>query len=165
MVPQLFPPKSINQVGIVVRDLEVSMHRYWEKMGVGGWRVFTYGPPLLKEMTYRGKSQPYAMRIGLAMVGNVQIELIQSVLGPNIYEEFLEKHGEGAHHILTVVDDFVTATAELESRGYPLLQSGHGFGLGGDGSFGYFDTTADLGTILEIAQYPKERVAPEMTYP
>ena len=165
MSPQLFPPTSINQAVIVVRDLEATMHRYWEKMGVGGWRVFTYGPPLLKRMTYRGKSQPYAMRIALAMVGGVQIELIQSVLGPNIYEEFLETHGEGAHHILTVVDDFVSASAELESRGYPLIQSGHGFGLGGDGSFGYFDTTADLGTILEIAQYPKERVAPEMTYP
>src|SRR5579883_460859 len=59
-----FPLTEVSQVGLVVRDLAVSMRHYWERFGVGPWTVYTYGPPLVKEMTYRGRRQDYRMRLG-----------------------------------------------------------------------------------------------------
>jgi hypothetical protein len=161
----VFPIAHFDQVGFVVRDLEAAVRRYWERFGIGPWRVYTYGPPLMKEMTYRGRAQAYTMRIALCQHGPLVVELIQSVAGPNIYEEFLAERGEGLHHVRTVVDDVAAATAGLEAAGYACIQSGRGFGVRGDGAFAYFDTTADLGVIYEVAELPKERVPPELVYP
>src|SRR5204863_4883783 len=135
-----FPIGHLDQVGIVVRDLGAAMRAYHELLGIGGWRVYTYGPRLVKDMTYRGRRQDYTMRIALTTLGSWILELVESVEGPNIYEEFLAQHGEGLHHVMTIVDDFDAAVARLESAGYELIQSGRGFGLDGDGGFAYFDT-------------------------
>lgn len=155
----------LHQVGIVVRDLDQSMKRYWEKFKIGPWQVYTYGPPLVKRMTYRGKRQDHRMRIAFAWVDSLMIELIQPLEGPNIYEEFLEQHGEGLHHVLAYVDDVAAAINDLTEQGYALIQSGWGYGVNDDGGYAYFDTTADLGFILEVAELPSQRRPPETVYP
>jgi hypothetical protein len=165
VIEPVFPIPRFDQIGLVVRDLEASMRRYWERFGIGPWRVYTYGPPRLTELTYRGRAQEYAMRLALCQHGPLVVELIQSIAGPNIYDEFLAAHGEGLHHVRTVVEDFAAAVARLEAAGYACIQSGRGFGLRGDGAFAYFDTTADLGMIYEVVELPKERVPPEQVYP
>jgi len=150
---------------MVVRDLESVIRAYWEQFNIGPWRIYTFGPPLLKEMTYRGRSQPYRMRIALAMCDNVRLEVIQSLEGPNIYDDFLVEHGEGVHHVAMVVPDLAAAAAQLEACGYQMIQSGRGYGKFGDGAFAYFETAGPFGTTLELIERPKERVAPEAVYP
>jgi methylmalonyl-CoA/ethylmalonyl-CoA epimerase len=44
-------------------------------------------------------TEPFKFLIGLSWVGDMQLEIIQPVYGPTIYEAFIEKHGEGRHHI------------------------------------------------------------------
>src|SRR5438876_11772448 len=100
-----FPIEKINQVAMVVRDLDAAVRTYWETFGVGPWRMLEFGPETVRELTYRGKVQPYKMRIALAMQGDLQLELIESLQGPNIYEDFLRDHGEGMHHFGIVVPD------------------------------------------------------------
>lgn len=156
---------KVSQVGLVVRDIDAMMRTYHEKFGVGPWVCYTYGPPLVKEMTYRGKRQDYRMRIALGYVGETMIELIQPLEGPTIYEEHLAQHGEGIHHLLQYLDDLDGAIRDLEARGYRMIQSGRGYGVDGDGGYAYFDTVADLGLILEVAQVPRRRVPPEKVYP
>ena len=160
-----FPVPALHQVGVIVRDLEQAMRNYWERFAIGPWRVYTYGPPLVKEMTYHGRRQDYRMRIALCWVGPLMIELIQPLEGPSIYEDFLREHGEGPHHVLTYVDDFDAAVRGMAERGYAMLQSGRGYGVHGDGGYAYFDTVAELGLILEVSQVPTERVPPELIYP
>jgi hypothetical protein len=160
-----FPLTQVHQIGIVVRDLDRAMRWYWEGFGVGPWRVYTYGPPLVKDMTYRGRRQDYRMHLGFAYVGALMIELIQSLEGPNIYEEFLDAHGEGLHHILKYGEDLDATSRDLQGRGYAMIQSGRGYGVDGDGGYAYFDTTPHLGIILEVAVVPKRRIPPERIYP
>jgi 4-hydroxyphenylpyruvate dioxygenase-like putative hemolysin len=99
------------------------------------------------------------------MCGETQIELVQSLAGPNLYEEFLEQCGEGVQHLGIHVTDIEAATREMESQGYSLLQSGRGYGVQGDGAFAYFATADRLGTLVELIQLPHERYPPESTYP
>ena len=61
--------------------------------------VYTYGPHRMPRMTYRGREQTYVMKLALTQVGETMYELIESVEGPNIYEEFLATRGEGLHHL------------------------------------------------------------------
>lgn len=157
--------RSVDQIAVVVRDLDASMKRYVEEFGIGPWQIYTFGPDLLTEMTFRGKDQPYRMKLALATVGETMYELIESVEGPNTYEEFLNEHGEGLHHFGYFVEDIDAAIREMEEKGYPLLQSGRGFGTNDDGAYAYFETQDALGCIAEAIEMPPEMPPPERTYP
>ncbi|AHY45872.1 Glyoxalase/Bleomycin resistance protein/Dioxygenase superfamily [Rubrobacter radiotolerans] len=157
--------RSVDQIAVVVRDLDASMKRYVEEFGIGPWQIYTFGPDLLTEMTFRGKDQPYRMKLALATVGETMYELIEPVEGPNTYEEFLNEHGEGLHHFGYFVEDIDAAIREMEEKGYPLLQSGRGFGTNDDGAYAYFETQDALGCIAEAIEMPPEMPPPERTYP
>ncbi|MBA4114991.1 MAG: VOC family protein [Rubrobacter sp.] len=157
--------RSIDQVAVVVRDLDESMERYMNEFGIGPWSVYTFSPDWIHGMTFRGKEQPYSMKLALTQVGDVMYELIEPVQGPNSYEEFLNEHGEGLHHLGYFVDDIDVAIQEMEKAGYPLLQSGRGFGTNNDGAYAYFETGSALGHIIEAIEMPSEMPPPERTFP
>jgi methylmalonyl-CoA/ethylmalonyl-CoA epimerase len=161
----LFPPKNINQIGLVVRDLDASVRRYWEMLRIGPWKVYTYGPPLVPKMTYRGRDQSYQMRLAFTQVGNLQLELIQPLSGESIYTEHLERNGEGMHHVGVFVPSLDEAISEATRQGYMVIQSGQGYGRWGDGGYAYLDTEEPLGMILELIEVPRERVPPDMEFP
>ena len=152
--------QSIDQVAVVVRDLDAAMANYL-KLGIGPWDVYTYGPHRLPVMTYRGRDRPHVHKIALAFVGPTMYELIQSIEGPNVYEDFLEQHGEGLHHLGYSVTDIDAEIERMASLGYPLLQSGRGFGVDGDGAYAYFDTESAIGCIVEAVWFPREMPPPE----
>ncbi len=156
---------SIDQVAVVVRDLDAAMERYWTRLGIGPWDVYTYGPHRMSQMTFRGNEQPYVMKLALAFVGPTMYELIEHVTGPSIYEEHLAQRGEGLHHLGYYVQDIDAEIAAMADRGYALLQSGRGFGLDGDGAYAYFDTGADLGCIVEAIERPRQMPEPEYRFP
>lgn len=161
----LFPVKNINQIGLIVRDLDAAVRRYWEMLGIGPWKVYTYGPPLVPSMTYRGRVQSYQMRLAFTQVGNLQLELIQPLSGESIYTEHLERNGEGMHHVGVFVPSLDEAISEATRQGYMVIQSGRGYGRWGDGGYAYLDTEEPLGMILELIEVPRERVPPEMEFP
>jgi len=159
-----YPITKINQVAMVVRDLDAAVRDYWDRLKIGPWAIMTFEPPHVRDMTYKGARQDYRMRIAFAMCGDLQLELIQSLDGPNIYEDFLAEHGEGMHHVGVFVPDIGVAIADMEARGYTMTQSGR-TGIHGDGGFAYFDTDGPLATTLELIQLPSERKPPEAFYP
>jgi methylmalonyl-CoA/ethylmalonyl-CoA epimerase len=156
---------SIDQVAVVVRDLDQSMERYTDELGIGPWAVYTFTPDWIRDMTFRGKEQSYVMKLAICNVGPVMYELIEPVQGPNTYEEFLNEHGEGLHHLGYFVQDVDAEIANMESRGFSVLQSGRGFGTKDDGAYAYFDTERAFGCILEALQMPPEMPDPERIYP
>jgi methylmalonyl-CoA/ethylmalonyl-CoA epimerase len=160
-----FKLKSINQVGFVVKDLDKSMESYWRNFGIGPWRIYTYGPPLVKQTTYHGKPEQYHMRVALANVGDVMIELIEHLDGSTLYKDFVDQHGEGVQHLGFFVESLDETIKEMEAAGFRVIQSGRGHGVKGDGGFAYLDTADELGTIYEIIEIPSVRHEPERVYP
>jgi len=160
-----FPIPQINQVAMVVRDLNAAMRAYWETFGVGPWRVLEFNRQTVREMTYHGQAQPYAMRIALAMQGDLQLELIESLQGPNIYEDFLREHGEGMHHFGILVPDVRAAMQQMDAAGYTMIQSGLGTGAQGEGGYAYYETEGQIAATIELIELPKQRVAPMTMYP
>jgi hypothetical protein len=149
-----------DQIGIVVGDIDVAMHRYTRIFGCGPWHLYTYGPAVVEDLTFRGAAAQFEMRLALAGSGP-QLELIQPLTGPSLYHEWLERHGEGLHHIGMRVPDLDAGIRDMEQRGFAVLQSGRGYGLDGDGGFAYLDTAAELGVILELIEVPARRREPE----
>jgi hypothetical protein len=161
----LFASPRVNQVAVVVHDLDAAMRNYWETLGIGPWSVYTFAPPLVKEMTYRGRLQDYAIRLALAQAGEVLYELVQPLSGENIFKEHLDRKGESVHHIGVFVDSYDRAIAEAMRQGHTVIQSGKGYGRWGDGAYGFLDTEKSLGVIVELIQVPRERVKPERVFP
>lgn len=107
--------KRIAHLGIAVNDLEAAV------------RFFTQGLPL--EVTHTENFQ--GMRIGFVPVGDSSIELLQDTSGTSPIKKYLEKNGEGIHHIAFEVDDIHQAVEELKAKGVKLIdetprQGAHG---------------------------------------
>jgi catechol 2,3-dioxygenase-like lactoylglutathione lyase family enzyme len=149
-VPKIFPPKGeaspakvtckkINQIGIVVKDLELVAENYWNILGIGPWRIFNWEAPFIYDRKYHGKPVCAREKIALAQVGDVQLELLQPVEGPSIYADWIEEHGEGLHHLNFLVNDVDEIAGQLEAEGFRSMQSGRYGPADRQGSFTYFD--------------------------
>ncbi len=160
-----FLQNGIAQIAMVVEDLERTVENYYRSFGIGGWHFYTYGKPLVPRMTYRGKPADYEVRIALSYFGPTRVELIQSVRGPNVYEEFIERHGYGVQHFGVLVDDMQAAIAQAAAAGVEMIMDGAGFGADGDGHYAYLDTEDAFGVVYELIERPRAKVPPEKIYP
>lgn len=160
-----FLAKGIAQIALIVPNLEEAVEAYVRLFGIGPWHFYTYRKPLLKKMTYRGQAVEYSMRLALANVGNLRLELIELGEGETVYADFVREHGYGVHHIGVLVDDMAEALAQAEAAGLHVTQEGAGFGAEGDGYYAYLDTEPLLGVTVELIQRPKWRIAPDKVYP
>jgi catechol 2,3-dioxygenase-like lactoylglutathione lyase family enzyme len=163
--PLPFLKNGVAQVAILVKDLDKTVENYWTMFGIGPWHFYTYGKPLVRQMSYHGRPADYKMRIALSQIGPLRIELIEAREGDSIYADFIKEHGYGVHHLGILVDDMKDALAQTNSAGLNMIQDGSGFGLDGDGYYAYLETEEALGVTLELIQRPKARVKPEKIYP
>ncbi len=157
------PLQNILQVCVVVEDLREAMRHYWEVLGIGPWKIYTFEPPDLTDTTLRGAPEPYSMKVGLAQIGNVQWELIQPLTGRSTYREFLEQKGGGLHHVLVQVENYDDTLKELQKRDIGVLMGGSWRGA----TYAYADTEKSLGTVLEFCKVSPGWVMsePEEIYP
>jgi len=139
------------QIGIVVRDVQAAMARHDAVIGDGDWLVVENGPQNMYGLYIRGELYDFSMR--LAFCGNdPQLELLQPLDGDDILREWLERRGEGLHHLGVLVDSVDETIAAMHARGIACVQHGYGFGSDGSGAFAYFDTERELGYLIEAIE-------------
>jgi methylmalonyl-CoA/ethylmalonyl-CoA epimerase len=131
--------KRIAHLGIAVSDLDSALE------------FFTNGLPL--EVVHKEEFQ--GMKIGFIPVGDSSIELLQDVSGTSAIKKYLDKNGEGIHHIAFEVDDINAALEELKARGIKLVdetprQGAHGM------SIAFLHPKASHGILMELCQ-PTEK--------
>lgn len=137
---------SIIQIAYVVRDLETAMRRHWEVCGIGPWDVYEFDASKVDDFVYRGKPATHKALLALAWRDGMQLELLQPVSGYCIYDEHLERKGEGLHHIKLYHADCAKAVADYARKGYAVTQSGR---FDQDEHY-YLDTEADFGYVIEL---------------
>ncbi len=152
--------RKIIQLAHVVRDINKAMEKYYEIFNIGPWAVYTFTPPVLRECTFQGKPSDARWVLALAWLGDIQFELMQPLSGESVYTRFLEKKGEGFHHIKEWVDDCPAVIEEYRKKGIGVIQSGKY----DEDEFYYLDTEPEIGILYEIGNNGKIR-APERTYP
>jgi hypothetical protein len=160
-----FLQNGVAQVAMVVKDLDATVEHYWKEFGIGPWHFYTYGRPLVKQMSYRGKPADYKMRVALSYFGPMRVELIEVLEGDTVYADFIREHGYGIHHFGLLVEDMQAALTQAEAAGFSMIMDGSGFGPDGDGHYAYLDTEVQLGATLELIERPKRRFPPEKIYP
>ena len=152
------------QLAFVVRDLDAALDRYTRILGGSPWRIFTFSAASHREAAYRGGQTDFSVRLALNGT-SPQYELIEPQRGPGIHQDWLDERGEGFHHVGVIVESLETAVERMAAEGYPAIQSGAGFGAGGDGAYAYFDTVADLGCFVEAVEPPAAMPEPDAVWP
>lgn len=131
--------KRIAHLGIAVKDLDEALN------------FFTKGLPL--EVTHTEDFN--GMRIGFIPVGDSSMELLQDVSGSSTIRKFVDKNGEGIHHIAFEVDDIHQAVAELKAKGIKLIDETPREGAHGM-TIAFMHPKATHGILMELVQATKD---------
>ena len=99
--------KKINHIGIAVKSLDDSIPFYRDQLG----------------MTFEGTEEVAEQKVKVAFlqIGESRIELLEPTSEDSPIAKFLEKKGEGVHHMAYEVDDVVAALADLKEKGIRLI--------------------------------------------
>ncbi len=98
---------SIHHIAIVVRDLDAALALYRDALGL--------------EMTERREEPAEGVEIAFLPTGEGEIELLCPMDAESGVARFLEKHGEGLHHVCLAVEDVEAAMERLREAGAQLL--------------------------------------------
>jgi methylmalonyl-CoA/ethylmalonyl-CoA epimerase len=137
----------IAQVGVVVKDLDKAVE-FLTSLGFGPFKIRSNTHPAAR---VHGKKVSYEVRIGLAQLGPVQLELIEYQKGVTIHKEYLDQHGEGIHHVLFKVRDINASLEKFKKKGIEILQQDRWIEGGG---MAYLGTDQVGGIIMELVQFP-----------
>ena len=106
-----------DQIGIVVRDLDLAMARYAPLFGPFHTAEFND-----YKVSYRGaEPSAYRARFAFGRAGALEIELIEWIEGDTPHRDFLEQGHEGMHHLRYRVDDCDAWVARLQTLGYETV--------------------------------------------
>ena len=140
--------RAITQIALVTKDIEGSASHWAALLGVDVPKISTSRPGSEIKMMYRGKPSNSQAKLAFLKAGQVTVELIQP-LGPNTsWKKFLDEHGEGVHHIAFNVQNLARSESEMKSLGYDEIHSGRWDS--DNGTYAYFDSTQDLGLMIEL---------------
>ena len=99
--------KGISHLGVAVKDLEEARNYYRSVFGLESSDPIIGGDG--------------AIKVSMVEVGNAIIELLQPIGDEGVMAKFLEKRGEGFHHICYDVDDINAEVNSLKAKGMDVL--------------------------------------------
>lgn len=98
---------KVEHIGIAVKDLEAANALYTRLLGVA---------PYKQEIV-----ESEGVQTSFFMTGVNKIELLQGINEGNAISSFIEKRGEGIHHIAFHVEDIEAEMARLKAEGFRLI--------------------------------------------
>ncbi len=100
-------PTHIEHIGIAVKDLKSSIEYYEKVLGLK-----CYSTEEVKEQK---------VKTAFLKIGQTKIELLESTDAEGPIAKFIEKKGEGIHHIAFAVNDLEKSLVETEEKGIRLI--------------------------------------------
>jgi methylmalonyl-CoA epimerase len=129
--------KNIDHIGIAVSNMQESLS-FWEtSLGIE--------PHGIEEVAEQ------KLRTAFLPVNGTEIELLEPTSADSSVARFIEKHGEGLHHIAIRVDDIEAALAELKAKGIQLIDETPRNGAGG-ARIAFVHPKATHGVLLELCE-------------
>jgi methylmalonyl-CoA/ethylmalonyl-CoA epimerase len=101
------PVKAVNHLGIAVRSIEAQRSFYEGTLGA----VFEG----LEDVPDQ------KVRVGFFRIGDVRLELLEPTEPASTVATFLEKRGEGLHHVAFTVENIEDRIAELKRSGLRMI--------------------------------------------
>jgi methylmalonyl-CoA/ethylmalonyl-CoA epimerase len=129
--------KSLAHVGIAVKDLEVSTKLFETLLG----------KPLDREELVPDQK----VRAAFFEMGELAVELTAATDPGSPTAKFIEKRGEGIHHLSFVVEDVEKELARLRSAGFRLIDEKPRVGADGH-AVAFLHPKSTNGVLIELCQ-------------
>lgn len=128
--------RKIHHVGIVVRNLEQAFRFYRDTLGL----------PLHKTAVVEDQG----VKAALLTIGQSEIELLEPINPNGGVAKFLERRGEGLHHICFETNDVAAELAATKAKGIEVIDQAPRKGLAG--MICFLHPKANHGVLVEYAQ-------------
>ncbi|WP_339250449.1 methylmalonyl-CoA epimerase [Sporosarcina sp. FSL W8-0480] len=127
--------KKVDHIGIAVKDITNALPHYIDTLG----------------LTLLGIEEVENQKVKVAFIdaGNVKLELLEPIGEEGAIAKFIEKRGEGIHHIAFGVTDIRNRMIELKEKGVQLLQAEPSIGAGG-AEVAFMHPKSSFGVLYEL---------------
>jgi len=135
-------PTHIEHIGIAVRNLAESINYYENVLGLKCYAMEEVVDQKVKTAFF--------------MIGQTKIELLESTDPEGSIGKFIEKKGEGIHHIAYAVKNLSEVLPEVESKGIQLIDKTPRKGAEGL-NIAFLHPKSTGGVLTELCENPNEQ--------
>jgi methylmalonyl-CoA/ethylmalonyl-CoA epimerase len=130
-------PSHVEHIGIAVKDLDESIRFYEEVLGLQCYNI--------------EEVKDQKVRTAFFQVGDSKIELLESTDPDGPIGKFVEKKGEGVHHIAFSVDNIEEELENAKQKGIRLIDEQPRKGAEGL-DIAFLHPKATHGTLIELCE-------------
>lgn len=127
----------IEHIGIAVNSLETAIPYYEKVLGLKCYNIEEVADQKVKTAFFK--------------VGQTKIELLESTDPEGTISKFIEKKGEGVHHVAFAVENIEGALADAEAAGVKLIDKAPRKGAEGL-SIAFLHPKSTLGVLTELCE-------------
>lgn len=131
----------IEHIGIAVKSIEDQLSYYEDILGLKCYNIETVEDQKVKTAFF--------------MAGQTKIELLEPTSEDSTIAKFIEKRGEGVHHIAYATKNLNEALKEVESKGVRLIDKEGRAGAEGL-TIGFLHPKSTGGVLTELCEHPEE---------
>ncbi len=134
-------PSHIEHLGIAVKSLDEAIAFYEKAFGLECYAVEEVAEQKVKTAFF--------------MVGQTKIELLESTDPEGPIGKFIEKKGEGIHHVAFAVENLAESLLEVEAAGVKLIDKTPRKGAEGL-NIGFLHPKSTFGVLTELCEDPNK---------
>ncbi|AGK60536.1 methylmalonyl-CoA epimerase [Archaeoglobus sulfaticallidus PM70-1] len=127
---------KIDHIGIAVKNLDEAVELY-KKLGF--------------EVKGIEEVEEQKVKVAMLPVGESKIELLEATSPESAIAKFIEKRGEGIHHIAINVEDIERALEKVKAEGLTLIDEKPRIGAGGK-KVAFVHPKSTKGVLLEFVE-------------
>lgn len=127
----------VDHIGIAINNIDEAKQLYHDLLG----------------LDHAGSETVAEQKVTTAFfpVGDTEVELLESTAPDGPVAKFIEKKGEGVHHIAFRVDNVEAALEELKAKGVKLIDEKPRKGAGG-AKIAFLHPKSTHGVLVELCQ-------------
>ncbi|MFJ5757915.1 methylmalonyl-CoA epimerase [Neobacillus sp. NPDC093182] len=129
--------KKVDHIGIAVRSLETTLPFYTEVLKL----------PLLGIEEVESQK----VRVAFLKAGETKIELLEPTTVESTIAQFIEKRGEGMHHIALGVNSIEERIIEMKEKGIRMIDEEPRIGAGG-AHIAFMHPNSASGVLVELCE-------------
>ncbi|KAA0549501.1 methylmalonyl-CoA epimerase [Bacillus sp. BGMRC 2118] len=129
--------KKVDHIGIAVRSIEESLHFYISTLQL--------------ELEGIEEVESENVRVAFIKAGETKLELLQPTNESSAIAKFIEKKGEGIHHVALGVSSIEERIQELKEKGIQMINETSKPGAGG-AQIAFMHPKSTGGVLLELCE-------------
>ncbi|MCD6659688.1 MAG: methylmalonyl-CoA epimerase [Lentimicrobium sp.] len=134
-------PTHIEHIGIAVKNLEESISYYENVLGLTCYAI--------------EEVKDQKVKTAFFMVGQTKIELLESTDPEGPIGKFIDKKGEGIHHLAFAVENLPEMLSQAESKGVQLIDKQPRRGAEGL-DIAFLHPKSTFGVLTEFCTHPEK---------